>query len=87
MKFTVVWVPSAADRLADLWIEAEDREAIASATNQIDKLLKSDPSQQGESRLGSRRILIVPPLIVAIEIHEPDRVVKVLGVRLQSRKR
>jgi hypothetical protein len=81
MKYTVLWKPAAEADLASLWSDALDRSDVASAANQIDVLLQTDPETRGESRLGSYRILVVPPLAVTLEVKEPDRVVWVLGVR------
>ena len=80
MNFTVVWVPSAEARLADLWNTAPDQQAVADAANLIDSLLGRDPLNQGESRSGSFRVLIVPPLAVHYQVLEPDRLVRVLRV-------
>lgn len=39
MRFTVSWLRSAELELAQLWLNAEDRTALASAANEIDRLL------------------------------------------------
>jgi hypothetical protein len=49
MKYTVVWKPAAEVELADLWISATDRSAIAAAANEIDARLKLAPHTVGES--------------------------------------
>jgi hypothetical protein len=81
MKYTVLWKPTAEAELASPWGGALDRSDVASAANQIDVLLQTDPETRGESRSGSDRILVVPPLAVTLEIKEPDRVVWLLAVR------
>ena len=81
MKYTVLWKPSAEAALATLWAAAPDRSAVSAAANRIDAILQIDPETRGESRSGSIRILVVPPLAVTFEVQEPDRVVWVLGVR------
>jgi hypothetical protein len=81
MKYTVLWKPSVEADLASLWASAPDRSAVTAAANQIDVLLQTDPETRGESRSGSDRILVVPPLAITLEVKEPDRVVWVLGVR------
>jgi plasmid stabilization system protein ParE len=81
MKYTVVWKPSARQRLADVWIAAHDRGAVTSAADVIDRVLRDDPSEEGESRGGAARILIVPPLAVVYDVREEDRLVEVLSVR------
>jgi hypothetical protein len=49
MTFTVTYKPSAEAELADVWLRAADRQAIADAANRIDALLHTNPHQQGES--------------------------------------
>jgi hypothetical protein len=80
MNFTVVWVPSAEDQLADLWLNARDRGALTRAADRIHRLLGTDPINAGESRPDDRRVLIELPLVVYFEISEPDRMVRVLRV-------
>lgn len=43
MRPTVVWRPAALAQLADLWINSNDRDAVALAANQIDLLLCDAP--------------------------------------------
>ena len=81
MKYTVTWKPAAKDRLAEIWMAAPDRRAVASAANTIDRSLGDDPLRRGESRSGTCRILVVEPLAVVYDVHELDRLVKVLSIR------
>lgn len=62
MKYSVFWSRLAESQLARLWTAADDRNAIASAANSIDRLLQSTPDTVGESRADGARILIVKPL-------------------------
>lgn len=80
-RYTVLWKPTAEAELASLWSGASDRSDLTAAANQIDVLLQTDPESRGESRSGSDRILVVPPLVITLEFQEPHRVVWVLGVR------
>ena len=82
MNFSVRWVRSAVNDLADLWLQATsaEREAITLATTQIDEGLQIDPQIQGESRGPNRRILLVPPLGVIFAVSPPDQLVRVLKV-------
>ncbi len=82
MKYTVVWKPDAENDLASLWNGSSEREAIASAADQIDARLSRDPQHQGESRHGSIRILIVPPLAVYFKVSPQDLLVQVASVWL-----
>jgi hypothetical protein len=65
MIYTVIWKPLAEDKLASIWIAAQDRQAIRKAADEIDRLLRIDPESRGESRSGLERVLIVEPLVVA----------------------
>jgi plasmid stabilization system protein ParE len=87
--FTVGWVRSALDDLADIWTQADagDRAAISAAANRIDRLLSTNPSDQGESRSKARRLLVELPLVVVFEIVEQDRFVRVLQVRRPKKRR
>lgn len=86
MTYTVSWTPRAQNDLATLWMNAPDRAAVTTASNTIDAVLRRDPYADSESRTGPTRIMIVPPLAVAFDVSEQDR----LGVgrlALQMRHR
>jgi plasmid stabilization system protein ParE len=80
MSFTVIWRPTAQQRLARLWIDSSDRQAVTAAANDIDRFLKHDPLHHGESRFGSTRLLIHRPLAVYYDVSEDDRIVTVWAV-------
>lgn len=80
MKFTVVWKPSAETKLAEIWTDATDRQAVSSAANSIDSLLGVSPHEVGESRESNTRILTVPPLSVYYDVYDEDRRVSVWAV-------
>jgi hypothetical protein len=80
VKYTVIWTPEAERRLAAIWVNAPDREAIATAANSLDDRLARSPSAVGESRPDGRRIAHCLPLGIRFRIHEDDRLVKVLAV-------
>jgi hypothetical protein len=80
MIFTVLWRPLSEGQLAQLWMDAPDRDFVSAAADEIDSLLRRDPQLQGESREGDARILIVPPLVALFEVNEEDRLVHVLEV-------
>ena len=83
MTYTVVWKPDAGDELARLWTDtATLRKSIAEAADTIDRLLKSDPLSQGESRSGSVRVLFIDPLGVFFHVDDDDRLVSVVKVWL-----
>lgn len=76
MKYMVIWLPDAQDQLAELWMNATDRNAVTQATHQIDQILAQDPSMAGEDFYGDR-LLIVPPLQIVFAIRPEDLIVEV----------
>jgi|GEM_PF-5870461 len=40
---TVIWVPEAEDELGEIWLAADDRDAVASAADTTDSVLKATP--------------------------------------------
>lgn len=58
MQYTVIWSPDALKQLTEVWLNATDRNAVTTAVDQIDRLLSSSPTNQGESRFEDRRVLI-----------------------------
>jgi hypothetical protein len=81
-RYTVVWVQSAIDALADLWLQSADRNAIAQATHEIDHELAEDASTKGRDLSEGLRSLRVPPLKVIFAVNEDDRIVEVLVARI-----
>jgi len=82
MKFTVVWRPSARQKLAEIWVGTPDqREAVTKAADSIDWALRTSPESHGEARVGNLRVLFVDPLVVLYEVYPADRLVAVIGVR------
>ena len=80
MRYTVVWLKAAQDHLADIWREASDRQAVAAASNLVDMILGRDPYAHSESRTDANRIMFVPPLAVAYDVSDDDRLVTVWAV-------
>jgi hypothetical protein len=80
MNWTVVWFESAQNHLAELWLQALDREDVATAANTIDARLRRDPFQYSESRSGNNRVMFIPPLGVSFDVSIDDRLVTVLAV-------
>jgi len=73
MKYTVTWKASVKHKLADIWVTAPERSSVTAAANSIDGLLQVNPQERGESRSGTVRMLIEPPLAVVYEVREDDR--------------
>jgi len=80
MIYTVLWQAVAENQLALLWIDAPDRDAITAAADELDALLRHDPHSQGESRSGSARLILVPPLAALYDVNDQDRIVRVLKI-------
>ena len=80
MKYTVVWKTSAEAALAEIWMRALDRSAVAQAANKIDDILSTDPHLRGKSHLGESRILFAAPLGIIFRVDEPNRIVRVIAV-------
>jgi plasmid stabilization system protein ParE len=80
MKFQVVWNPAAKRTLADLWTSAVDQNAVASAADEIDRLLTHSADTAGESRSGTTRILVAHPLAVYFDVSEATRTATVFSL-------
>lgn len=80
MKFTVVWLPTAESLLADLWNNAQDRQAVTDAANTIDRLLGNDP-QTKVTPVDQLYFLRVHPLVVLCDLNFDDLMVRVIEVR------
>jgi hypothetical protein len=78
MKFTVTWKPAAKRELASIWINAVDRQSVTDATNKLERRLRRDPLNEGESRSGGQRITFEEPLGMVFHVNEPDLLVSVL---------
>ncbi|MDX1945667.1 MAG: hypothetical protein SFU86_09665 [Pirellulaceae bacterium] len=62
MKYRVIWDPDAFHDLLRHWTAAGKPESAIAAFDQIENILSIDAHDQGESRTGNRRILLVPPV-------------------------
>jgi hypothetical protein len=64
MIYFVNWLQSALDELTEMWIkgDANLRKAITEASHRIDRALKKNPDEQGESRPDDVRIFFSHPL-------------------------
>ncbi len=80
MKFEVIWLRRALDELAELWFSARDRGSVTIAAQQMDRRLEVDPLGIGESRSGSLRILIEPPLAIHYQVSSTHQTVFVLKI-------
>ncbi len=82
MKYRVEWYPIALDDLARIWTAADSnhRREITVAARDVDRLLRTDPETQGESRDAGRRSAFVGPLVLTVRVVSEDQVVRVLRV-------
>ena len=87
MRYTVFWTPTAERDLAELWLDAPNREAIRSAADTLDSLLRVDAHLRGESRYESLRVVHAAPLGVDVEVDQDNRTVWVLRVWRYEKKR
>jgi hypothetical protein len=81
-RYTVAWVKSAQDELAELWLAAEDRAAVTAAADEIDDELSVEAQSRGVELSEGLRALFCAPLRVIFTVRENDRVAEVLRVRL-----
>lgn len=79
MKYTVLWTPAAEQSLAQLWVDAPDRAAVAAAANRLDTALAGQADSLGESRNAHVRIAFDPLLGIEFEVLDADRMVYVLA--------
>jgi hypothetical protein len=79
-QYTVTAVSGVEDDLARIWINAPNRIAVSEASNTIDRVLKTDPQQQGQDAGEGLRQLIVPPLIAKFTVNEDDRLVTIWSI-------
>jgi hypothetical protein len=86
MRYTVIWRSAAEQALAQIWLDADDRAAVRTAADHLDRLLLHDPETLGESRSEGTRVVFVPPLMALFKVFEEDRQVVVLNLK-RSRRR
>jgi hypothetical protein len=80
-RYTVVWVKSADDELAELWLSSSDRTAVTTAAFEAHQQLSFDAFAKGEPLREGLRVLIKPPLRLVFSVNEDDRLVEVALVR------
>lgn len=88
MNYTVVWLHSAKEQLADLHLKARQRgiaSAVTRTLHRMELLLARDPTSAGESRGDASRILYRRPVAIVFEVHEDELAVVVRSVRLTSK--
>ena len=87
MKFSVSWTPAAEQDLADLWLNHPQlQREISDAANRVDVRLRDTPENEGESRVGKVRLVVVDPLLVEFNVIADDLRVTVVAVSLWQRR-
>ncbi|MBY0514960.1 MAG: hypothetical protein K2P78_13725 [Gemmataceae bacterium] len=83
-----IWDDIARDELADIWVAATpaDRDVIEKAVLDAERQIKADPLGAGESRPGTRRLLILPPLTFWFSVRPDGSRVRVLRVTRRKSK-
>jgi plasmid stabilization system protein ParE len=87
IRYTVVWSTPALSQLAQLWIDAGDRDAVNTAAASIDRELAANPESKGEGLHEGLRAFEAQPLYVLYTASEPDRLVRVVRLRLHNTPR
>ena len=82
MKFTVTWIKSAENRLADLWMGSRIASQITRAADRLDGLLAEKPLVVGESRSANLRIAFEHPLAINYLVDETTKRVVIVDVWL-----
>lgn len=77
MKWTVVYLNSADERLVNIWMNAPDQAEVTRAADLIDRRLRRDPYAFSESREANLRIMIEAPLAIGYDVSDDDRMVTV----------
>lgn len=80
MNYTVVWVPSSEEELAEEWLIAPDRNAVTAASHALDRDLGRDPHGRGIPSPGGGYMAAELPLCIEYEVVEADKLVRVLHV-------
>lgn len=80
-RYTVVWHETAQDKLAAIRLRAQDRAAVSTAANTVDRELGEDASAKGSHVVANSYEFTVLPLRVLYQVSELDRLVKVAGVK------
>ncbi len=82
MKYTVIWVKLAQDRLASLWLSSRFASQITTAADWFEASLAVRPYDISESRTANLRIAFNEPLAIRFLVDEADKKVFVIDVWL-----
>ena len=70
MSYEVVWKEDAEEELASIWNAAADRDAVTTATDEIDRRLKRNAASLGESREEGFRVFVLEPIGVEFQVFD-----------------
>jgi hypothetical protein len=80
MGFRVLWLSATEEALTLLWLDESIQTDVTRAADEIDRRLRRNPDQEGESRPAGRRILFVSPLAVTYKVFPDENLVVVSDV-------
>jgi plasmid stabilization system protein ParE len=80
-RYTVTATQKAENDLADLWLRAANRTAVAVAADRIDRILREDASVKGCPATHGLRQIVVAPLMAEFSVEEDDRQVTIWTIR------
>jgi len=80
--YRVLWIQSALDDIATLWINADSsvRAEVNRAANYLDQVLRRDPFKVSESRDPGEWVCFSEPLGMLVEIDDSQKIVWILAV-------
>lgn len=86
--YRVEWLQSALHQLSAIWVNADpsSRAKVTQATNEIDRELRTDPVNFGESRSERSRIGFAAPLGFLFRVDAESRLAVVQRVWLLRRR-
>ena len=78
-RYRVDWQPNAIDAIAEIWLAALDRRAIAEACNAAEQLLAVLPAERGKPLHEGLRKIVVGPLAIIFSVDADERLVLIEG--------
>jgi hypothetical protein len=82
IRYTGVWLRDATDELGEIWLAAQDRNAVTAASAEIDREPASDATAKGKPLSEDLRVYDAPPLRAVFSVSGPDRKVAIARARL-----
>jgi len=83
MRYTVLWKPSALQRLTEIWLAASDRDEENRAVSDIEHHLAHQASA-GDPCVVGTKIIVAPPLAVVYELDYGDCKSTIVRIAYQS---